>query len=153
MLPPSSQEVLLGLAAGLAYALHTYCSSRAIGLGQAPRGVMGGMFGLGAVALLPVLLVFGAPLLQSGQTVGIAAYLALGPMFLAYLLFGVGMRTLRSSTATTITLLEPFVATILAVLVVGERLELVGWVGLGLILVSVTVLAAARSPASGDGAP
>jgi DME family drug/metabolite transporter len=145
--------VLLGLAAGLAYALYTYCSSRAIRAGQAPRGVMGGMFGLGAVALLPVLLVFGAPLLQSGQTVGIAAYLALGPMFLAYLLFGVGMRTLRSSTATTITLLEPFVATILAVLVVGERLEPVGWVGLGLILVSVTVLATARRPASGGDAP
>jgi DME family drug/metabolite transporter len=138
--------VLLGLVAGLAYALYTYCSSRAIHTGQRARGVMGGMFGLGAVALLPVLLVFGAPLLQSGQTLGIAAYLALGPMFVAYLLFGIGMRTLRSSTATTITLLEPFVATLLAVLVVGERLDPAGWLGLALILASVTVLATARQP-------
>jgi DME family drug/metabolite transporter len=67
-------------------------------------------------------------------------------MFVAYLLFGIGMRTLRPSTATTITLLEPFVATVLAVLVVGERLEPVGWVGLGLILTAVTVLATARQP-------
>jgi len=141
--------VLLGLAAGLSYALYTYCSSRGIRAGHAPRGVMGGMFGLGAVGLAPVLIVFGAPLLQSWQTVGIAGYLALGPMFVAYLLFGVGMRTLRSSTATTITLLEPFVATILAVLVVGERLDLVGWIGLALILVAVTVLATARRPAFG----
>lgn len=138
--------VLLGLLAGLSYALYTYASSRAIRTGQAARSVMGGMFGSGAVLLLPVLLVFGAPLLQSGQTVGITAYLALGPMFLAYVLFGIGMRTLRSSTATTITLLEPFVATILAVIIVGERLETMGWVGLGLILVSVTVLATARQP-------
>lgn len=145
--------VLLGLAAGLAYALYTYCSSRAIRAGGSSRGVMGGMFGLGAVPLAAVLVVLGAPLLQSWQTVGIAAYLAIGPMFVAYLLFGVGMRTLRSSTATTITLLEPFVATILAVLVVGERLGLVGWVGLGLILVSVTVVATARRPGSGGGAP
>ena len=138
----------LGVAAGLAYALYTYASSRAIGTGQPSRAVMGGMFGLGAIALVPVLLVFGAPLLQSTTTVGIAAYLALGPMFVAYLLFGVGMRTLRSSTATTITLLEPVVATILAVLVVGERLELLGWAGLILILGAVTVLATARQPRS-----
>ena len=145
--------VLLGLAAGLAYALYTYSSSRGIRAGQSSRGVMGGMFGIGAVALAPVLIVFGAALLQSWQTVGIAAYLALGPMFVAYLLFGVGMRTLRSSTATTITLLEPFVATILAVLVVGERLNLVGWVGLALIIVAVTVLATARRRASARDSP
>ena len=114
---------------------------------------MGGMFGLGAVGLLPVLLVFGAPLLQSAQSIGIAAYLALGPMFVAYLLFGIGMRTLNSSTATTITLLEPFVATLLAVLVVGERLEPVGWAGLVLILAAVTVLATARQPGSRRVAP
>jgi len=138
--------VLLGLVAGLAYALYTYCSSRAIRSGQPARGVMGGMFGIGALALAPVLIAFGGPLLQSWQTVGIAGYLALGPMFVAYLLFGVGMRTLRSSTATTITLLEPFVATILAVLIVGERLDLVGWLGLALILAAVTVLATARQP-------
>ncbi len=145
--------VLLGLAAGLAYALYTYSSSRGIRAGQSSRGVMGGMFGIGALALAPVLIVFGAPLLQSWQTVGIAGYLAVGPMFVAYLLFGVGMRTLRSSTATTITLLEPFIATILAVLVVGERLDLVGWLGLGLILVAVTVLATARRPGSAGTQP
>lgn len=140
--------VALGCVAGLAYALYAYSSSRAIRIGQAPRGVMGGMFGVGALALVPVLLVFGAPLLQSPQTVGISLYLALGPMFVAYLLFGIGMRTLRSSTATTITLLEPFVATLLAVVVVGERLEVVGWIGLILILAAVTVLATARQPRS-----
>lgn len=145
--------IALGVAAGLAYALYTYASSRAIRTGQSSRGVMGGMFGLGAVALLPVLLVLGAPLLQSPQTVGIAAYLALGPMFVAYLLFGIGMRTLSSSTATTITLLEPFVATILAVVVVGERLDVLGWIGLILILGAVTVLATARQPRSASQSP
>lgn len=138
--------ILLGLLAGLAYALYTWASSRAIRTGQGSRGVMGGMFGLGAVVLLPVLVVWGAPLLQSTQTVAIAAYLAVGPMFVAYLLFGIGMRTLRSTTATTITLLEPVVATVLAVVVVGERLDPLGWVGLVLILIAVTVLASARQP-------
>lgn len=142
--------VLSGALAGAAYALYTYASSRAIRVNVPSRAVMGSLFGLGAVGLLPVLFTLGGPLLQSPASVGIAAYLALGPMVVAYVLFGIGMRTLRSTTATTITLLEPLVATILAVLVVGERLEPVAWLGLGLILVGVTVLATARRPAVED---
>lgn len=138
--------VALALLAGFAYALYTYASSRAIRtLGPASsRGVMGSMFGLGALLLVPVLFATGGPLLQSPTTVGIAAYLALGPMFAAYLLFGIGLRTLRSSTATTITLLEPVVATVLAVTVVGEQLDAVGWVGLLLVLAGIVVLVTAR---------
>jgi len=138
--------VLLGLLAGVAYALYTYASSRAIAVGHTGRSVMGGMFGLGAVALLPVFLAMGAPLLQSPQSVGIAAYLAVGPMFVAYLLFGFGLTHMRSSVATTVTLIEPLVATVLAVIVVGERLEPGGWVGLALILAGITVLVTARRP-------
>ena len=151
--PGAGAGILLGLLAGFSYALYTYASTRAIGAGHAGRSVMGGMFGVGAVVLLPVLVITGAPLIQSTGSISIAVYLAVGPMFVAYLLFGVGMRSLRSSTATTITLLEPFVATILAVLVVGERLDLVGWLGLALILVAVTVIATARRPGSAGLAP
>ncbi len=145
--------VVLGLVAGFAYALFTYCSSRGIRSGQPSGAVMGGMFGVGAVALLPVLLALGAPLLQSGSTLAIAGYLAIAPMFLAYLLFGIGMREMRSSTATTITLLEPFVATVLAVAVVGDRLNALGWLGLILILVAVALLPPARQSPSDSLAP
>jgi DME family drug/metabolite transporter len=141
--------VVLALLAGLAYALYTYASGRAIrasgdGSPRPSRGVMGSMFGAGAMLLLPVLLVTGGPLLQSPQTVGIAAYLAIGPMFIAYLLFGIGLRSIRSSAVTTITLLEPVVATVLAVTIVGERLAPVGWVGLVLVLGGLSVLVSAR---------
>jgi DME family drug/metabolite transporter len=136
----------LGIVAGFSYALYTYASSRAIGAGSSAQGAMGAMFGMGAVGLLPVLLAVGAPLVQSPATIAIAAYLALLPMFVAYVLFGIGMRNLRSTTATTITLLEPVVATILAVVVVGERLAPLGWIGLIVIVAGVTVLATARQP-------
>lgn len=143
----------LGLLAGLAYALYTYASSRAIRAGNPSRGVMGAMFGLGAVLLLPVLVALGAPLLQSWTTVGIAGYLALGPMFVAYLLFGIGLRSVRSSTATTITLLEPVVATVLAVAVVGERLAWWGWAGFALVLVGLSVLISARRRSAAPAQP
>ncbi|MGV8896031.1 MAG: DMT family transporter [Rhodoglobus sp.] len=142
--PDTGAGIALGLLAGFAYALYTYSSSRAIRSGATSSGAMGGMFGLGAIALAPVLLLLGDPLIQSSDTIAIAAYLALGPMFVAYVFFGVALRTLTSSTATSITLLEPFVATLLAVVVVGERLLVAGWIGLALVLVPVVVLATAR---------
>jgi DME family drug/metabolite transporter len=141
--------VLLGLLAGLAYGLYTYASARAIGAGGASRGAMGAMFGCGAVLLLPVLAATGAPLLADARSLGIAAYLAIGPMFVAYLLVGVALRALRSSTVTTIALLEPVVATVLAVAVVGERLEPLAWLGLLAILAGIVVLVTARPPGRG----
>jgi DME family drug/metabolite transporter len=138
--------ILLGLLAGISYALFSYASSRAIGSGHSGRGVTGAMFGAGSLVLLPILVVLGAPLLQTGSAIALTGYLAIGPMFVAYILFGVGLTHIRSSTATTITLLEPVVATILAVTVVGERLTVEGWLALILILIGVTVLITARQP-------
>lgn len=132
--------VLLGLLAGFAYAFYTFESRRLITEGQSSRGVFGAMCVVAAVLLLPVLVSVGEPLLQSPLTIGIVGYLALGPMFAAYLFFGAGLRSTSSSTATILTLIEPVVATILAILVVGERLALLGWAGLAFILVGVTVI-------------
>ena len=140
--------VALGLLAGAGYALFTFASTVVIRAGHSGRGTMGAAFGLAALPLAGVLLVLGGPLLASAGSIGIALYLAVGPMFLAYLFFAVGVRDLPSSTVTVITLLEPLVATLLAVLVVGERLEPLGWLGLVLILVGVTVLSSARRPRS-----
>ena len=152
----SGKSVLLGVAfgllAGIAYALFMYASARTLSRGHSSRGVMGGMFGLGAVLLLPVLLATGAPLLESGASIAIAAYLAIGPMFAAYLLVGYGLRGIRSSVATTVALIEPVVAATLAILIVGERLTGSGWIGLALILVGVTLLVSARQPGKPSGA-
>lgn len=132
--------VLLGLAAGLSYAVYTDSSHWMIAQGHGSSATMGALFGVGALCLLPVLIATGAPLLAEARTIGISTYLAIGPMFAAYLLFGAGLRHVRSSTATTLTLTEPLVATVLAVLVVGERLHPVGWTGLILLIASVVAL-------------
>ena len=79
----------------------------------------------------------------SWQNAAVGAYMALVPMFLGYLLFGYGLTKIPSSTATTVTLTEPAVATLLAVLIVGERLDAVGWAGIATIGVVLIVLALA----------
>jgi len=55
-------------------------------------------------------------------------------MFIGYLCYGYGLARIPASMATTITLLEPAVAAVLAVVIVGERLPALGWVGIGLIV-------------------
>lgn len=70
-------------------------------------------------------------------------------MFLGYVLLGVGLARVPASTATTITLLEPAVAALLAVAVLGERLTVLSWAGLALLAVVLVVLV--TGPANGDG--
>jgi DME family drug/metabolite transporter len=137
--------VLLGLLAGVSYALYTDASRRVLTAGHGSRATMGALFGLGVLGLAPVLVATGALLLQSSNTIGLISYLAIGPMFVAYLFFGAGLRTVAGSTATLITLVEPVIATMLAVAVVGERPGIAGWIGLVVILTAVTALVASAS--------
>ncbi|SDO31629.1 drug/metabolite transporter, DME family [Halomonas shengliensis] len=143
--------VLLGLVAGLAYALYSWTASRLMQRGIASRAAMGATFGIGGLLLLPVLLVTGAPLLASWGNASVGLYMALVPMFLGYLCFGHGLARIPASTATTITLFEPVVAAGLAVVIVGERLPAMGWAGILLILaclvcISAPVRAGRREP-------
>lgn len=139
--------MLLGLVAGASYALYSWVAHRLITGGVSRAAAMGAVFGGGGILLLPVLAFTGAPLLVSTQSLLVAAYMALVPMFLGYLLFGYGLTRVPPSTATTVTLTEPAIAALLAVVVVGERLSPLGWTGLAVVGAALILLA--LSPASG----
>jgi DME family drug/metabolite transporter len=68
--------------------------------------------------------------------------MAVIPMFTGYLLFGWALARIPATTATTLTLLEPAVATLLAVTIVGEHLPAAGWAGLMLIAGCLIILTA-----------
>ncbi|MEU6554415.1 DMT family transporter [Streptomyces sp. NPDC046915] len=130
----------LGLVAGCTYALYSWAAHRLISRGVTSGAAMGTVFGLGGLLLLPVLLLTGAPLLASSTNAAVGAYMALVPMFVGYVLFGWGLAHVPASTATTLSLLEPAVAAVLAVLVVGERLPALGWGGIALVVGCLAVL-------------
>ncbi|MGM0784459.1 MAG: DMT family transporter [Pseudomonadota bacterium] len=138
--------VLLGLLAGLSYALYSWTARRLMQRGIASRAAMGATFGIGGLLLMPVLLVTGAPLLASWGNAAVGLYMALVPMLLGYLCFGHGLARIPASTATTITLFEPVVAAGLAVAIVGERLPPLGWIGIVLILACLICVSAPVSP-------
>lgn len=141
----STAGILLGLVAGVTYALYSWAAHRLISAGTPARAAMGAMFGVGGVLLMPVLALTGASLLASASNAAVGLYMALVPMFVGYLLFGWGLSHLRASTATSISLLETVVAAALAVLIVGERLAAPAWVGAAMVVGSLFVL--------GDGVP
>jgi DME family drug/metabolite transporter len=137
----SAPGVALAVVAGASYATYTLAAKRLLQAGHAPESVMAASFGLGAVALLPVLALGAtAPLVAPG---GLALVLFLGvvPTALAYVLFARGLRSLSASETATLTLAEPVTAALLGVAVVGERLSGGGVIGAALVLGGLLVLA------------
>ncbi len=136
--------VLLALLAGVAYALYSVAGSRIIAAGESFLGSMGSVFGAGALPLLVVLVLTGAPLVNDPANLGRGVYLALGPLVLAYLLFGYALTRASASLVTLVTLLEPAFATILAVIVLRESLPAAGWMGVALLVIGVAVATVPR---------
>ena len=93
-----------------------------------------------ALLLMPVLLVSGGAFLASWSNAAVGLYMAAVPMFLGYVAFGYGLARVEASTATVITLFEPVVAAVLAVLIVGERLPPLGWIGVALVIGCLAII-------------
>jgi DME family drug/metabolite transporter len=139
-LPGTLLGIGLGLVAAATYALYSWAAHRLITREIPSRAAMGAVFGLGGLLLLPVLLATGGPLVASWPNAAVGTYMALVPMFAGYVLFGWGLARVPASTATTLSLLEPAIAAVLAVLVVGERLPVTGWMGIVLVIACLAVL-------------
>ena len=127
--------VFLGLVAGLTYATYSWSARQMIENGVNSKSAMASMFGLSAILLLPSLLLTGGNLFLDAKHISVALYLAIAPMFFGYLLFGQALREIEASKATLITLLEPIVATILAIIIIGETFSPIGWLGMSLMII------------------
>ena len=142
----------LALLAGGGYAAYTVIAKRLLRLGHDPVGVMAGSFGLGALLLLPVLVLGDHDWLASPSGVALALYLGLLPTAVAYLLFVHGLRRVSAAEATTLVLAEPVTAAVLGALVLGERLESAAAVGAALVLAGLLALAIPGRPPVPDAA-
>ena len=125
--------ILLGCIAGLTYAGYSWAARRLIESGVHSQSSMSGLFGCAALLLLPSLFFTGDNLFSSSVNTLVSLYMAVFPMFLGYLLFGFGLNFIHASKATLITLIEPLVATVLSVFIIGEKFKVIGWVGVALV--------------------
>jgi len=139
--PVNVTGMALAALAGLAYAVYSLIGGTLIARGHPSSAVMGAMFGAGAVLALPVLLDGGPRWLTTPRGALVAAHLAVITTFLAYRLFGHGLRHASAQVATTLTLAEPAVATALGVAALGERLPALSWAGMAVLATGLAILA------------
>lgn len=138
--PVRSTGLALAALAGLSYAGYSLVGGGLIARGHPANAVMGAMFGAAAVVVLPVLLAAGTHWLASVRGAAVALHLAVLTTFVAYRLFGRGLRHTSAQVATTLTLAEPAVAAALGVALLGERLPALSWCGLAVLVVGLVVL-------------
>jgi DME family drug/metabolite transporter len=140
----SAPGVALALGAGASYAAYTLSAKRMLSAGHRPEHVMAGAFGLGALALVPVLATTGAGWLLHPGGLALALFLGIVPTAVAYVLFARGLERLSAAETATLTLAEPLTAALLGLLVLSERLSPSAALGAALVLSGLVVLAAPR---------
>jgi len=134
-----SLGVFLGCIAGFTYASYSWAAKCLIEKGVHSRSAMSGLFGCASLLLLPSLWFTGDNLFASSTNTLVSLYMAIIPMFVGYLLFAFGLNFVDASKATLITLIEPIIATILAVFLIGEQFKVIGWVGVCLVSVCLLI--------------
>lgn len=128
------------LAAGLGYAVYSITAKRSIDGGMSSTTALAAPFTVGAVVVALLATSSGADWMASSDGMAMALYLGVFATGIAYVLFGIGLRRLTSSTAVTLVLAEPVTAALLASLVLSERIPLLGWFGIGLVAAGLWVV-------------
>jgi DME family drug/metabolite transporter len=138
--PSDMTGIALAACAGLSYAVYSLIGGRLITRGHSSGSVMGVLFGAAGLLVLPLVLSTSTHWLITTRGAAVAVHLALFTVYLAYRLFGHGLRHTPASVATTLTLAEPAVAAVLGVTVLGERLPAASWCGLGVLAAGLAFL-------------
>ena len=109
--------------------------------GGVPEAVMGAVFSVGAVLMLPLLAVVPAGGLVTSGGLTLVLYLGAVPTALAYVLFARGLERTGASETATLTLAEPLTAAALGVIALGERPGLAAAAGAALVMAGLAALA------------
>lgn len=130
----------LALGAGLVFAGFAIASKKMLErMDSMPAVAL--IFSLGALALLPFLGVLDVTYAAKPANMAVLVYLGIGTTSVAYILFSLGLKSIPSSSAVTLSLGEPLTAALLGVFLVGEQLSAVSWSGVLLLLGGIIILA------------
>lgn len=135
--------LVMAVGAGCAYAGFTLFNKRLL-MHYPPEGVQAAIFILGGGLLLPLLVGADLNWLTNPKGLLVVGHLGFVTVGLAYTLFSLGLQRVPISNAVTLTLAEPMTAGLLGVLLLGERLPAVAWLGIMLIFSGLAVLVAGR---------
>ncbi|RLB61771.1 MAG: EamA family transporter [Deltaproteobacteria bacterium] len=132
--------VALAIGAGIAYAAITLVMKGLLEQHE-PNAVIAVVFCLGALILSPLLIGREMAWLVAPRSIAVVLHLGLVATALAYWLFTRGLQRIQVSTAVTLSLAEPLTAGLLGLLLLGEQLNPLSFVGISLIFSGLAVLA------------
>lgn len=138
--PPTLAGVLLALGAAASYATYIVAGNVAAARGLDTQPYLAVAFSIAALVLSPLLFLGDVSWIPTRGGVALLGYLAVCTTVVAYSLFNRGLKGVRASTASTLGLIEPVVAAVLAYLLLGERLGPIGLIGAVLILVGLGII-------------
>jgi drug/metabolite transporter, DME family len=95
----------------------------------------------GTTLLVVAALTTGVAFTPRPAAIGLLIALGIGPTALAYTLYFRGLRTMTASAGALLSLLEPLTGTILAVLLLGNQLDLAGIAGAVMLAAAVALTA------------
>lgn len=139
---------LLGsVGAGASFAVIANAQRRLLDDGWDPFTVVGAMGASSAIICAFALPFVDLSWLGTTDGVVMALWLGLATISLAYVLFTWGLSGLTAATAATLTLGEPLTASVLGIVVLGERLSALAIVGLMVLAAGLALLAwGSRTP-------
>lgn len=135
------------IGAGASFAVIANAQRRLLDAGWDPFTVVGAMGASSAVLAALVLPFADVSWLSTTPGLVMALWLGLATIAVAYVLFTWGLDGLTAATAATLTLGEPLTASILGIVVLGERLSALAIIGLVVLACGLAMLAwGSRSP-------
>lgn len=124
-----------GLLSGVAYSFHYLFGKRYFARYPAPTLLMYAL-PLAALAVFPL-----ADFRPKTPAVwGAIVFLAVVPTYLAFLLYGAGLRRVEATRAATVATIEPVVAALAAYAAWGERMSLAGYLFAALVVAAVVLM-------------
>lgn len=132
--------LLMAAGAGSTFAFYTLASKRLLAQHNAETAASA-VFCLSGLMLSPLLLAGDLSWLVTLNGAAAALHIGIAATGIAYLLFTSGLQKLPASSAVTLSMAEPVTASLLGVLVIGESLTPLAWLGLALLLLGIGVLA------------
>lgn len=129
------------IGAGASFAVFANAQRRLMDAGWDPFTVAGAMGAWSAGVALVALPFVDVGWAFEPRGVALTLWLGVATIAVAYTLFTWGLERLTAATAATLTLAEPLTASILGILVLGERLSAPAIVGLGILAAGLVLLA------------
>ncbi len=139
--------ILGSVGAGASFAVIANAQRRLLDAGWDPFTVVGAMGASSAVLAALVLPFVDVSWLATTPGFIMALWLGVATIAIAYVLFTWGLDGLTAATAATLTLGEPLTASILGIVLLGERLSALAIIGLVVLACGLAMLAwGSRSP-------